>query len=216
MAWDMPGYGRSEPLPAFTFSALAKSLEQLLDSAGVERAVLLGHSLGGMIALEATARLSARLDGLLLACTTPAFGAPAGAAQQAFLDRRLGMLDRGGSMAELAAGLIPSMLGDEPDARLAASHQSIMAGIAPDSYRRAMHALASFDCRARLREITCPTLCVAGECDQVSVPLVMRRMAEQIPGAGFVVLKGAGHLAPFEQPSAFATELGRLLDDPAD
>src|SRR5262249_11910559 len=52
IAWDMPGYGGSAPLPETTFCALANALARLLDTLDVAAAHLVGHSMGGMVALE--------------------------------------------------------------------------------------------------------------------------------------------------------------------
>lgn len=211
VAWDMPGYGASPSIEPLDFAALAAALECLLDAVGVARAVLLGHSLGGMIALEAAARLPQRFEALVLACTTPAFGAPAGAAQQAFLEQRLGPLDRGGDMASLAAGLIPAMAGPDAPESLLEAHRRLMAAIPAAGYRAAIRALVHFDRRALLPQLGCPVLCIAGAADRIASPLVMRRMAERIPAGRFEELPGAGHLAPFEQPDAFVRRLEAFL-----
>jgi pimeloyl-ACP methyl ester carboxylesterase len=53
LAWDMPGYGDSPLDGTLSFESLAASLEDMLDAAKVEKAVLVGHSMGGMVALQA-------------------------------------------------------------------------------------------------------------------------------------------------------------------
>lgn len=214
LAWDMPGYGRSAPPGEAGMAGYSAALERLLEAACLERVVLIGHSLGGMIALEAATHLSERIEAMVLACTTPAFGAPAGAAQKNFLERRLGPLARGGSMEQLAAEVIPTMLGPNASADLLREHCTVMGGIPQESYQAAMHALVAFDRRAVLAEITCPVLCVAGEEDRVALPLVMQRMAAGLPAGRFASIPGAGHLAPFEQPGAFASLVGDFLAAP--
>jgi pimeloyl-ACP methyl ester carboxylesterase len=52
IAWNMPGYGSSAPLPAMTFAALSNMLLRLFDQLEIERAHLVGHSMGGMVAQE--------------------------------------------------------------------------------------------------------------------------------------------------------------------
>lgn len=213
LAWDMPGYGRSAPLDEVGFGSWSESLAAMLDAAGLGRCVLVGHSLGGMIALEAAARMPERFDALVLACTTPSFGATSGAAQQAFLERRLGPLDRGGSMAALAHELIPAMAAVGADAPLLATHQAVMAALAPDSYRAAVGALVGFDRRRSLASISVPTLCLAGGADTVAQPGVMRAMAGRIPAARYVCIEARGHLAPFEAPAAFVAAVCAFADD---
>jgi pimeloyl-ACP methyl ester carboxylesterase len=211
LAWDMPGYGASPVIEPYDFPALAAALGRMLNAAGVERAVLLGHSMGGMVALEAAASLAQRVRGLVLACATPAFGAPSGAAQQAFLARRLGPLDAGADMAALAAELIPTMLAAPADAAVADRAAVLMARIPPASYRAAMHALVHFDRRAGLAQLQVPALCLAGTADMVSPPAVVEQMARRLPQSQYLALEGAGHLAPFEQPEAFAQAVRDFL-----
>ncbi|MDP2406795.1 MAG: alpha/beta hydrolase, partial [Hydrogenophaga sp.] len=56
VAWDMPGYGRSAPIEPYTFKALAQSCIDLIDALRCENVILLGHSMGGMVAQEVIAR----------------------------------------------------------------------------------------------------------------------------------------------------------------
>src|SRR5258707_12928 len=66
LAVDLPGHGRSTGAPAPSVEANADWLLALLDAAGVERAVLVGHSMGSLIALEAAARAPQRARGLVM------------------------------------------------------------------------------------------------------------------------------------------------------
>jgi len=70
LAVDLPGHGRSEGPPGADIESLADWLLGLLDAAGVERAALVGHSMGSLIALEAAARAPTRVDKLVMIGTT--------------------------------------------------------------------------------------------------------------------------------------------------
>ncbi len=210
MAWDMPGYGASAPIDPFDFDGLAAALVALIDAAGFDQVVLVGHSMGGMVALHTAAAFPNRVSGLVLACCTPAFGASGGPQQQAFLARRIGPLDDGASMRELAVELIPTMVGPGGDPLVVGDAVDLMAAIPPASYRAAMRAVVGFDQRAALSGLTMPALILAGTHDKVSQPLVLRRMAERIPNACYRELD-AGHLAPFEEPEAFAEAVQAFL-----
>ena len=210
LAWDMPGYGGSAPLEPFDFDGLAAALLALIDAAGFDQVVLVGHSMGGMVALHTAAAFPNRVSGLVLACCTPAFGARGGPQQQAFLARRVGPLDDGASMRELAVELIPTMVGPGGDPQVVGDAVDLMAAIPPASYRAAMRAVVGFDQRAALSGLTMPALVLAGTHDSVSQPLVLRRMAERIPNARYLELD-AGHLAPFEEPEAFAEAVQAFL-----
>lgn len=210
LAWDMPGYGASAPLEPFDFDGLAQSLAAMLDAAGLDQAVLVGHSMGGMVALHTAATFPNRVSGLVLACCTPAFGAKGGRRQETFLARRIGPLDEGASMRELAVELIPTMVGPGADPQVVRDAVDQMAAIPPASYRAAMQAVLRFDQRAALGRLSMPALVLAGRYDSVSQPVVLRRMAERIPNARYREMD-AGHLAPFEEPEVFAAAVKAFL-----
>ncbi len=121
VAWDMPGYGSSASITPYTTAALAQSLHQLIAHIGAQRNVLLGHSMGGMVAQEALAlsaknklgqhdsRSTHRVDAAIFYATSPAFGKPGGDWQQQFLNDRFAPLDAGKGMATLARDVVLSM-----------------------------------------------------------------------------------------------------------
>ena len=74
LAWDMPGYGDSQLEGTLSFEYLALSLEKLLDAANVQKAILVGHSLGGLAAPQAWTHCPSRIAGMVIAASSPAFG----------------------------------------------------------------------------------------------------------------------------------------------
>jgi pimeloyl-ACP methyl ester carboxylesterase len=203
LALDLPGYGDS-PLPAeLSLASMAQAVADTLSALGFEQAVLLGHSMGGMVAQEFAAIWPERTSAMVLACTSPAFGRPGGDWQQAFLRDRLALLDAGQGMAAVAERLVPAMVapGVPVQAREAASR--IMSAVPQDTYRAALAALVRFDRRAALPNIRVPTLCLAAAHDRTAPPEVMQRMAAHIAGAEYHCLADAGHIANLEQPAAF-------------
>ena len=101
IAWDMPGYGASAPIQPLTFAGIADAVARLLDKAGVDRAHLVGESFGGMHALHAALRHPDRISRLVLANTSPAFGAD-GTDADAWRRARLAPLDAGHTPADIA------------------------------------------------------------------------------------------------------------------
>lgn len=213
IAWDMPGYGGSEPLNEMTFPALAAALGELLDDLQIERAHLVGHSMGGMVGQEFVAAWPERLRSLTLSGTSAAFGRADGAWQQAFVAERLAPLDRGLTLADLAPELLRGLLGADPDPDGVRQAIASMGRVPEATYRAAVRCIVTFDRRAALHEIAAPTLLLAGERDPVAPPAMMERMAARIRGARFVVLLGAGHLANLERPAAFNEALAGFLGD---
>jgi pimeloyl-ACP methyl ester carboxylesterase len=211
LAWDMPGYGDSALIAPYDFDGLAQALWRMLDQAQVERAVLIGHSMGGMVAQQAWTQHPERIAGLVIAASSPAFGNASGDFQSQFVAQRLAPLDAGQTMADVAQALIPGMVAPGYQGAGRALAQRCMAAVPPDTYRAALQALVRFDQRAALPTIDVPTLCLAAEHDRTAPPEVLRRMAEKIPGAQFAVLPAAGHLLCFEQPQSFNTAIHSFL-----
>ena len=233
LAVDFPGYGLSSRIEPFDLAGLACKVVALVDSSGLGPAVLVGHSMGGMVAQEVAATAPQAVAGLVLASTSPAFGKPGGDWQTEFLRSRCAPLDAGLGMAGLATLLVPTMVAPSTAAgslaaaipaaipagiaAAMAAAMAMMAAVPEATYRSAVAALVSFDRRANLPLITVPTLVITGEHDRTAAPEVARRMAERIAGAQAVVVPGAGHLLPIEQPQAFhAAVLAFLAAHPQD
>lgn len=212
VAWDMPGYGGSQPLPEVTIAALAKTLRDFLRAIGARKPCLVGHSVGGMIVQQLLADDPHAARAIVLAQTSPAFGKSDGDWQKSFLEARLAPLDRGETLASLAPGIVADLVGTEPDPAGLALARACMAAVPEASYRATMRALMGFDLREALPRIAAPTLVLAGERDTNAPAPMMARMAEQIPGARYVELKGAGHLAGLEQPVVFNAALAAFLE----
>ena len=214
VAWDMPGYGHSAPIEPYTFKGLAQSCVQLIESLKVESVILVGHSMGGMVAQEVVARRPDLVSRLVLCGTSPAFGKPDGDWQREFIAQRTAPLDAGQTMADLAQTLVPQMIGPGslPEGVKLATH--CMGLVRAATYRRALECIVTFDRRANLPNITVPTLLVAGEHDRNAPPAVMKKMADAIPRGTFIEMKGIGHLQNLEAPDEFDALLLNFLSLP--
>jgi pimeloyl-ACP methyl ester carboxylesterase len=149
---------------------------------------------------------------LVLCFTSAAFGSGDGDFARQFIAARIGPLDAGQTMGEIAARLMPAMRGTHSQPEGLALAESIMASVPPQTYRSAVRLLTTFDRRAQLPEIRVPTLLIAGSDDRVAPPAVMERMAQKIPGAEYVLLQGCGHLGPMDQPDPFNEALADFLE----
>jgi len=215
IAWDMPGYGDSQPLAQMSFAALSTALAALLDHLQLERVHLVGHSMGGMVAQTFAVQHGARLEKLVLAQTSARFGKPGSDWQQEFLKARLQPLDAGMTPADFARPLIASMFADQGRQAAIAKAVATMSALRADIYRQTLNCLVSFDGLHDLPSIRCPTLCLAADQDTTAPARGLERMAGTIPDARFVCLRDAGHLAYVEAADAFtAAIVGFLGDDP--
>ncbi|HVV43018.1 MAG TPA: alpha/beta fold hydrolase [Nitrobacter sp.] len=211
IAWDMPGYGGSQPLANVSIPSLAVALQDFLRDVGASKPILVGHSIGGMIVQQVLANSPTIAHAVVLAQTSPAFGKADGDWQKSFIDARLGPLDRGATMAQLAPSLVKELVGDNPDAAGMDVARDCMAAVPEASYRAMMLALMGFDLRAALKNIAVPTLVLSGAKDNNAPAPMMAKTASFIPGARYVELAGAGHLANLERPDAFNAALDDFL-----
>ena len=207
-AWDQPGYGGAPPVEPYDLEHVSAALAREI---GGEPAVLVGHSMGGFIALETYARYPARVRALALCFTSAAFGGSTSDFARQFIAARIAPLDQGKSMPDIAAKVIPGMRGSRSEPGGVALAQRLMGAVPPDTYRKAVRLLTTFDRRAQLAEIRVPTLLIAGSDDTVAPASVMERMAQKIPGGEYVLLEGCGHLGPMDQPDAFNAALAGFL-----
>jgi len=211
LAVDQPGYGLSAPIEPYDLAGMAGAIERLIEWTGEPGAIVVGHSMGGMVAQELAARSPPRVRALVLAATSAAFGPSDGEWQRGFLASRFAPLDAGVGMAGLAAELVPTMAARGAEPACLATARDLMAGVPEATYRSALAALLRFDRRAALPRIAVPTLVVTGDQDRTATPEVARRMAARIPGALVEILPASGHLLMLEQPAAFDAVLLAFL-----
>jgi pimeloyl-ACP methyl ester carboxylesterase len=191
IAWDAPGYGQSsDPTGKPSMRFYADSLRGLLDTLGLRRIFLLGHSTGGVIAQEFCRANSDYVRALILADTRYV-------GSQGTLQGRLNMI-RTMTPAQLAAERAPKLLSPAAPADLVREATSIMAEVRPAGYEFAAIALAESDTRDVLRRLHVPMLLIWGSEDEIT-PLW-----EEVPqGARLEIIPGAGHLCYMEQPESF-------------
>lgn len=219
VAWNMPGYGGSPPVAKLTFPVLATALAELLATLPGKRIHLVGHSMGGMVTQEFLRDHANRITSVCLYATSPGLAQPetpeaARAAEErarVFMERRIGPLDRGMTMREMAESMLDQILapGAPQSARIAAIES--ISYVPPEVYRDAMRCILSFDGTAIVPKIARPTLVLAGGEDRTMTPEAVEAMARQIKGARYEVIPGVGHLANLEDPPAFNRVLSEFL-----
>jgi 3-oxoadipate enol-lactonase len=212
VAWSMPGYAESAPLEDVTFEALAQAAVAMLIDAGIDRAVFIGHSAGGMVAQELWARAPQRIAGLVLIGTVPAF-AKDERFVRGFLDSRLAPIEAGQTPADIAREVIGGLVAAEIPAEAMAHACGCMGSISADAYAKVVRCLTTFDRSEQLASISVPTLVVSASADRTAPSKVMARMAALIPGAEHVEIDGAGHLIDLERPEPFHRALTDFLSE---
>jgi 3-oxoadipate enol-lactonase len=213
IAPDLRGVGESSPgAGAYSIGRYADDLVAVLDAVGVSQAVVCGLSMGGYVLFELLRRCPERVRAAVLCDTRPQADS---AAAQRNRDELAALAVENGpdAVAErLLPGLLaPATLADQPEVmtqcRDMARRYSLTGMVGA---LRAMRERA--DSTPLLGTIRVPTLVVVGAEDRASPPPVAQAMAQAIPGARCVVIPGAGHVAPLEQPLATSRVLAEFLD----
>jgi pimeloyl-ACP methyl ester carboxylesterase len=215
---DLPGYGESASMGPPDMDSFVEGVLAVIRHAAARRTVLVGHSMGGMIAQELAARAPSCVQGLVLACTSAAFGGGGGqdanAWQARFVGERLAPLDAGLGMAAMAARLVPGMVSPAASADARQLSIDVMSRVPESTYRAALKTIVAFDRREALSKIRVPALLLAAEHDRTAPPDMMQRMARRIgDSAQYVCLPHAGHIANVEAPAAFNAAVLRFLHE---
>jgi 3-oxoadipate enol-lactonase len=212
VALDLPGYGMRLPVDTMSFEALAEDVELTIAQNALERPVLVGHSMGGMVVQTMLRRKPRAYRAAVLSCTSPAFGNPAGDFQKKFVADRLEPLETGYTMADVAPAAMRSMMGPNADPAGAALFVEEYAKVPELTYRAAVQCLVTFDERASLAGIQVPVLCLAAANDQNAPPPVLEKMAAKIPGSRYVCLPDLGHMPNLEASQSFDSAIFEFLD----
>lgn len=217
LAWDAPGYGDSTPVaPASPLAAdYAEVLGAWLEALGISRCVLVGHSLGAIMAGAFAAAHPARVDGLLLLAPAGGYGAAAAELRIAKRDARLAMLAELGpeGLAQQRSG---NMLSAHADDAARAWVRWNMAHIVPAGYRQATHLLANADLAADLARFQGRIAVAVGTDDAITPPAACERIA-QAARVGLQLVPQVGHAAYIEAPALYTRLIGtfcRKNDEP--
>ena len=191
---DLPGYGRSaRPPRTLGIPELAEALVGFLDAVGVERAVLLGNSMGCPIGLEVAHEVPERVERLVLV-------APAGGLHNRPLGRALTQLARDAlrESPRMARVAVPDYL-----------------GFGPVNGLRLFRELSRFPSLERLLESPVPSLAVLGSRDPLlpGVPRVLEVAGRTPEHVSLVVILGAAHAVNFSHPGELAHAISSWLED---
>ena len=190
---DLVGFGQSRGRGRFDLGRAAAQLATMLDRLGIAHAGVVGHSMGGLIAVGLAAEYPEQVDRLVLV------NAAVFANRR---DRRLG---------RLGWGLIQALRSTPPDFVPMLARDAFRAG--PRTLGFATYQLLSADWTAKLGQIRAPTLVICGEQDTVVPVACGRDLAGTIANARLAIMPGCGHSPMWDTPSAFNDLVLRFLSD---
>ena len=202
-AIDLPGHGRSDGIGHHRVQAYVEDVLQFMSQLRLNAAVLVGHSMGGAIALDAALRHPQRVLGLGLV------------GSGARLRVHPEILSKAGQVATFAAAV--SLIGERSfaaraGARLKELALKRMAEIRPAVLEGDLLACDAFDAMGLLAEIACPTLILCGAEDEMTPRRFSEYLHENIRGSILRIVPNAGHMVMLEEPHAVADALGNFLD----
>jgi pimeloyl-ACP methyl ester carboxylesterase len=194
----LPGHGQSAGPTLATIPEAADWVARLLDAAGIARASLVGHSMGGAIALETAARHPARVRSLLLVGTAaalpvhPALMAAARDNSPAAFDM---IVDWGhGAAAKLGGNIAPGV-------SITGAARAVLAACPPGVLATDLAACAAWtDGKTAAARVSAPTLVVAGAEDRMTPARKAADLASLIAGARLESIERSGHMIMLEAP----------------
>lgn len=214
VAVDLRGHGKTDRVrERFTIDDLADDVAAVLTALGLGRGIVVGYSLGGLVAQALARRHPALVERLVLAATaTHLVRRPRAAAAGLMLQRALVRIGIDAVPWAMHRYLIRS--GTVP-----AEHGAWLWGVLkardPELHHQAGFALARFDARPWVGRLDLPVLCVVPARDQLVPPARQRETARLIPGARVVEIEGARHEALLTHPGELAGAILGLLGLPA-
>jgi pimeloyl-ACP methyl ester carboxylesterase len=200
LAPDLPGHGRSEGPPPQSIPAMAQWIARLMDAAKLERAALVGHSMGGAIAVEAAAAFPHRITRIALLGTSlsmPVNEALLAAAKDTpDTAHRLITGWSFGPRAKVGGNPAPGLW-------MSGGAMALLARNRPGTLYAAFDACNRWtsgpEAAARVH---CPALVIIGASDSMTPPRIGRQLAEKIAGSRTVVIPNSGHMLFAEAPDA--------------
>lgn len=208
VAWDLPGHGYNHTVPAqpFTMAELATGVLRVVEDILEQRQELggpfayAGDSVGGAVGLQLMLDSPKRVSAAVLLCTGAKIG------EAAMWEGRVGQVSVSGTPVMVAGSaerwFAPGFLDRHPEVGSPLLHA--LSDADDTGYAQVCQALAGFDVRNRLGEITAPVLAVAGAHDQATPPDRLEEIALGVRRGELVVLDDVAHLAPAEAPETVA------------
>ena len=215
---DLRGHGGSGiPPRSWTVTDLARDLFQILDALAIDAAVVVGHSLGGMAALQMALMAPSRLRGLVLVSTSAEAEKPERRSQLSLMSMTLNM---GGMNRWLAHRVARTFFSPAFARRSPALVRGWCRHLRATPKRALIQALAAVRDRPavtdRLDTLEMPALVMGTREDPVADPAHAAFLARKLPDASLLLLPGDGHALPVEHPAALTQALRQFMNDHID
>ena len=206
--YDLRGHGAtSGPAASGSMGALVRDAEGLLDALQVKDCVFVGLGLGGMIAQGLAVKRLDLVRALVLTGTAAKWGL------RAIWEARAASVLEDGMHAVAEEDFTQWFTRANLQSSMADTWRTRLERMDPKGYADGCMAMAGADFYTPTSGLRLPVLGLAGVEDRTTPPDLQRETVELVPGSRFQLLRKAGHLAPVEQPQAFAEALCDFLTD---
>jgi pimeloyl-ACP methyl ester carboxylesterase len=212
VSYDIRGLGES---PAgdgqFTMESFVDDLEYIAEELKLQKPALCGLSMGGYISLRAMERIQDKFSALIL-CDT-----------KSMADDNEGKLKRAAAIKQINSGkfnefietFVLNCFGEKFVKESKAEYEKVVDRSKKNNPVGVKGCLVAMvgrtDTSEKLNNIKLPTLVICGSHDRLTPPDVMKSMSDKIPGAKFLIVENAGHMAPIEQPAAVNKAIKEFL-----
>jgi 3-oxoadipate enol-lactonase len=210
LRYDQRGHGASDaPGGAYSFDMLVADVIALMDHYEIAKADWIGLSMGAMTGMGLAIHHSDRFDRMVLADAR----AVATDAYKAMWDQRIAAVEAGGveAIADASLGLWFTEDWRKANPEATASARAMIVATKPAGYISSCSALRGLDYLKDLGKVTRPVLYICGGEDKGAPPEVMQEIAKATPGAAYVEVPRAGHVANINQPDAFNAAVAGFL-----
>jgi len=200
---DLPGHGKSDGIGRQSIADYAGCVLAFMDELKIRKAIFVGHSMGGAIALQMALHHTRRTLGIVLINSAPCLHLPANLLEKTLAPATFPLAIK--TIGELAFGL-------QVDPRLKESAMQRMSEVRSSVLHGDFMACDSFDVSARLGRIKAPTLIVSGADDKMVPPHYAQTLHQKIKNSLLHTIDGAGHMLMLENPIAITNILRLFLN----
>jgi 3-oxoadipate enol-lactonase len=212
LRYDLRGHGLSDaPAAPYALDDHIGDLAALMDARGIKAALIVGLSVGGVIAMALASKRPDLARGLVLSDTAHKIGT------REMWDARISAIRQGG-MAVIADQVLQRWFA--ADFRVNgpaefAGYRNMLIRTPVEGYVGTCAALRDADLTRAASKLALPVLCLAGAEDASTPPDLVRSLAALLPGSGFAMIPGAGHLPCVEQPDIMASLISAFAKEAA-
>jgi len=212
IAWDMPGYGASDniPAPPFDVDSYTKVALELISCLGIRNCHLVGQSLGALIAARLAAQFPRVALSLTLSHPLVGLGMMPKSEREVVAAARIRLFEELGPL-RFAHEKGPAILAPNVNHLLRQKVIELMSSVRAPGLRNAVHMMSGADIFDDLSFIKVPTMVICGDCDPVAPLKVCRSISAASDTFKLEVLEDVGHYGAVEQPKSYAELLKRFF-----